>query len=328
VTTGVCALLLAAAGAVRAQEAPPPTQAAADQAPVPPQTSTPEYQVGPGDLLSITVTGLKEFAPSTRVSNSGKLHLPYLGVLRVNEMTVSQLEAQVAELLRQNGLVKEPWVSVKVVQYRAQPVYALGEVMAPGQFVIKDEMYLIDLLTLAGGLNEVATPIGHLYRRRAGAEDLPPGEVATDEAIPIDFQALNEGRRPDLNLKLRGGDVLYVPQRRKDFYYVVGDVMSAGAFELKSDAPTVLVTRALAMAGGPGRTAKANKGILVRQSPEGAREEIPVDFNAILHGKKPDFPVAANDIIFVPGSQAKTLALGLLGALPMVVVQTGASTVR
>ena len=111
--------------------------------------------------------------------------------------------------------MNEAWVNVRVDQYRAQPVYVLGEVMSPGQFVIKDEMYLTDLITLSGGFNEKATPTGFLYRRREPVAGAPAGDVPTDDAIAIDFAALNEGTRPELNVKLRGGDVLYVPERRR-----------------------------------------------------------------------------------------------------------------
>ena len=41
-----------------------------------------------------------------------------------------------------------------------------------------------------------------------------------------------------------------------------------------------------------------------------------MDFAAILKGKQPDFAVRPNDILFVPGSGAKTLGYGLLGVIP------------
>lgn len=278
----------------------------------------PGYRIGPGDLLSIGVSNVKQFDQTVRVSNTGKIHVPFLGVLKVADMTPSELERLVTERLREDGLVKDPWVSVSIQQYRAQPVYILGEVMDPGQFVIRDEMYLIDLITLAGGFNDVATPVGFLYRRRpdAGTADAQP-----DEAIEINFRALNEGLQPELNVKLRGGDVLYVPQRRKEFFYVVGDVNQPGAYELP-DPAMMLSSQAVAKAGGPMRTAKLSKAILVRFDEQGRRLELPVDIKAVFEGRKPEVRILPNDILFVPGSTAKTLAYGLLGAVPMAVERT------
>ncbi len=52
---------------------------------------------------------------------------------------------------------------------------------------------------------------------------------------------------------------------------------------------------------------------------KGERQELPVNFADILKGKKEDFVVRANDIIFVPGSNAKSIGYGLLNAAPSVI---------
>lgn len=313
IVAGLCAVAPAAAQ-------PPAAPSAPASSPAPTEPSQPplskDYRIGPGDRLTISVSGLNELGHSTRVSNTGKIHLPYVGIMKISGLTSGELEALVAAQLRERGLVNSAWVSVRVDQYRAQPVYVLGEVMSPGQFVIKDEMYLVDLITLAGGFNEVATPVGYLYRRKDAAGALPEGEVPADEAMPIDFAALNEGTRPELNVKLRGGDVLYVPQRRKEYFFVVGDVGVPGHYEFAQGVPAVPLTQAVAKAGGPLRTAKMSAGMLVRVNSAGVREEIKVDFKAILEGRQPDVDVRPNDIVFIPGSSAKTLGYGLLGALP------------
>lgn len=288
-----------------------------------------DYRVGPGDLLAISVSQIQQLGVSSRVSNSGKLRVPRLGVMKVTDMTTAELEAEISKQLKERELVKDAWVSVRVTQYRARPVYILGEVMMPGQFVIQQDMYLVDLLTLAGGLNEVATPVGFLYRRKPNAGELPNGEAVTEEAIPIDFQALSEGTRPELNLKLRGGDVLYVPERRKKYYYIVGEVNGPGFFELASAAEgTLRLSQAIAKAGGPLRTAKMSAGILVRKNAAGERQELPVDFKAILDGRQPDELIQADDIVFIPGSSVKTLAYGFLGILPNVAASQSVDRIK
>ena len=57
-------------------------------------------------------------------------------------------------------------------------------------------------------------------------------------------------------------------------------------------------------------------GVLVHFNPDGTREEIKVDFKAILEGRHPDVSVRPNDIVFIPGSAGKTIGYGLLGAIP------------
>jgi hypothetical protein len=62
-----------------------------------------------------------------------------------------------------------------------------------------------------------------------------------------------------------------------------------------------------------------SQGILVRYTETGERQELPVNFAEIMSGKKEDFLVQANDIVFVPSSAAKSIGYGLLGAVPGVI---------
>ncbi|MEW5976931.1 MAG: polysaccharide biosynthesis/export family protein [Acidobacteriota bacterium] len=288
-----------------------------------------DYQVGPADVLSVSILGVRAFDLAgsgglvVNVSNSGKIRLPYLGVLRVAGMTTSQLEGRIAERLREKSLVMDAQVLVQVVDYRAQNVYILGEVMQPGQYLLRDDMYVADLVSLGMGFNEVSSRFVYLYRHSStssgtGHSDWadPAREASLEEAIRIDVRAVLNGNRPDLNLKLRGGDILYCPQHRPERYYVVGAVMNPGAMEIPVDNQQVLASQAIAFAGGPSRTAKMSKGLVITTDEKGRRQELAVDFNGILKGRKPDFVVKANDIIFIPGSEAKTLGYGLLGIVP------------
>lgn len=290
--------------------------ASADEAP----GAAVEYRLGPGDVISVGVFGVPGLTKSARISNSGKLHFPNLGVLQVAGMTAQELELDIAKRLSTAELVKNPTVQVVVSQYRAQPVYILGEVMMPGQFVITDEMRVLDLLTLTAGLNEAASDTAYLYRRKvthaAGDGSATAQEAATEEeVIPLDLPAITSGADPSLNLKLRGGDILYVPARAKRRYFVVGDVQQTGAFEIPQG-QRLLAMEAIAKAGGPTRTAKAEKGVVIRYGENGARQELALNLNAILKGKKQDMEIMPNDVIYVPGSSAKTLGYGLLNMLP------------
>lgn len=97
--------------------------------------------------------------------------------------------------------------------------------------------------------------------------------------------------------------------------------MSPGAYAMP-DEQVLLVSQAMALAGGPIRTAKMNKGVLVRYDGTGRREELQVNFSDILKGRKPDFAIKPDDIIFIPGSTIKSIGYGLLGIIPSVATQT------
>jgi protein involved in polysaccharide export with SLBB domain len=100
----------------------------------------------------------------------------------------------------------------------------------------------------------------------------------------------------------------------------VGDVKTPGAYGLPRRGE-VTAAQAIIYAGGPLRTAKTGSGFLMRHDETGTRQAVPVDFAAILKGKKPDFPVRPDDIIYIPSSTKKTIGVGMLDMIPGLVIQ-------
>ncbi len=135
------------------------------------------------------------------------------------------------------------------------------------------------------------------------------------ETIRIDLRELLERGRMDLNIPIQGGDVVQIPEKQIARFYVIGDVNRPGAYELPTE-NQLFVTQALAWAGGPMRTAKKSKGVLVRYDERGGRQEMAINVDDIMKGKNPDITVMPNDVIFLPGSTAKSIGYGLLGVLP------------
>ena len=195
-------------------------------------------------------------------------------------------------------------------------------------------MTLMDLVFIAGGIDFTAANKGFLHRRTsAGAPAWRPTQVQADfrgaarprpavasqgaEVVEIDLRPMKDGSVIERNITLRNGDVFYVPRRKIEVVYVIGDVISAGAFELPEDKP-LTASKAISWAGGPSKTAKMKNGILMRYDADGTRRELPVDFAAVLRGDQPDVEVRPNDIIFLPGSHGKTLGLGFLNSIPNV----------
>jgi polysaccharide biosynthesis/export protein len=323
-------------------------QPAANPTPVlDPQVGGADYEVGPGDELGIKVVGVREFDQSVRVSNSGRIRVPYVGIVFAAGMTVVELEREIAQKIRDHELVNEPVVRVQVAQQRARPAFIVGEVTTPGQFVITGDMYLLELITRAGGLTPGADATGLLYRRgtpkpsvtaRVSAGDTPLDEpappppppvdpVPSDEGrsdegqvIPINLDELREGTNPELNIPLQGGDVFYIPRRQSRTFYIIGDVGLPGAYNMPRRGD-VTATQAIIYAGGPMLTAKNRSGFLMRHDASGVRQAIPVDFPAIVKGEKPDIPVQTNDIIFIPNSPVKTIGVGLLNLIPRLLQQ-------
>jgi polysaccharide export outer membrane protein len=306
-----------------------------------------DYKLGTGDVVKVEILGNDELSQEYRIENSGRITAPLLGEISAEGLTAEELEAKIAAELKEKHLINNPEVLVYIDSYEAKPIYIVGEVDNPGEYVMSQQLTLMDALFLAGGLDYTASRYGFLHRRITDHDKgtaLPEGEqirekplfnvlmdglVSTGtilkypeaatpdtEVIKIDLQPFKEGNIVEPNIKLRKGDVFVVPRRNVQFYYVIGDVLSPGAYEIPDKKEPLLASQAISWAKGPSKTAKMSQGMLVRYGQDGTRIEKKVDYAAILHGEQSDFTVLPNDIIFIPGSKAKTLGYGLLGIIP------------
>jgi len=292
-----------------------------------------DYRLGPGDRLQIEVVGAGPFSgfQSVRISNEGDINLAYVGLVKAADLTAAELEARIARALKEKKLLKDPEVLVFIEEYRHKPIYVLGDVDVPGEYIMTQDLYLMDAILMAGGLDYTSADTAYLHRRKPGAPPPTEAELSQDptgqklkdvvEVIEVDLLPMKQGEMLKTNPLMRAGDVLFVPERKVDYYYVIGDVLRAGIFEIPQKGE-LLASRAIAYGGGPTRTAKMSDGLLVRYDEQGNRKEIPVDFAAILDGRQPDFPIQPNDIIFIPGSTAKNVGYGMLGIIPSLLTKT------
>jgi polysaccharide biosynthesis/export protein len=113
-----------------------------------------------------------------------------------------------------------------------------------------------------------------------------------------------------MNLVIHSGDVVTIP--RAKLVYVIGQVRKPGGFVLR-DPREMSVLKALSMAEGlMPNAALGNARILRQTEPHAQRKEIFVDVKAILAGKSADQELLPDDVLLVPTSTAKTVAMRLL----------------
>jgi polysaccharide biosynthesis/export protein len=251
-----------------------------------------EYRIGPDDLLEITVFEYPDMNTSARVTASGRVTLPLLGVVEVAALTPRELEIELQGRLR-DGFLKDPHVTVFLGEYGSQPVSVVGAVRQPDIYQIRGRKFLLDMIALAGGLDDEAGKTIQILRRN---------NTGALETIEIDTEQLFVQGRTDLNLPIRAGDTINVPESGSIF--VVGEVDSPGEFPLRGGR-NVTVTQALALGGGLGEDPKESDAFITRLHLDGTREEIPVDLDKVIKNEAEDVVMQPNDVLFVPGSPTK-----------------------
>src|SRR5262245_52670073 len=77
-----------------------------------------DYRLGSGDLLRVNVFGSPELSGEVRISESGNITYPLIGQVQVAGKSPTQVEAQLVSAFVEGGYLKQPQVSVLVVEYR------------------------------------------------------------------------------------------------------------------------------------------------------------------------------------------------------------------
>jgi len=293
----------------------------------PVDASSDGYRVGRNDRIRIDVFGAEMFSGEFRVEETGEISYPLLGGIPVEGNTPRELEALIESRLRETYM-KDPRVSIQVVEVQSHGVSVIGAVNSPGVYQVTGRSTLLEVLALAQGLTETAGNTVHVLRANGdeapmtdsalagnldGSAEAPIGGIADDpNVVEVDLGALLDGGPGGDNIEVLPGDIVQV--RPAGLVYVVGEVNRPGGFTVPSGGP-VTVLQALAMAEGLGRTASASSAFIVRQGQGGARNEIPVDLEEVLEGSAPPPSLLPRDVLFVPSNRSKAWALGIVNAL-------------
>jgi polysaccharide export outer membrane protein len=286
-----------AAGAAQAGAAAAQAGAAAAQAG--PDAAAADYQIGPADILKITVYGHDDLTQSVLVQPDGTFTYPLVGRVKGSDMTPAELEKKIVILLAR-GFIRNPQVTVVVQEYRSKTVYVVGEVARPGPYPIAGRTTLVEVLAKAGPTPNAGAEVVVVRPRQAvGGPVLPTevvvveGEAAEGEPVAADrpkadvfrvaMSAIQAGDM-EQNLSLQPNDTVFVPQAPKVF--VSGEVRNPGAYGWF---PGMTTRQLISVAGGLTPDGSDGRLKVVRQV-DGKSEEDKI---------KLDDPVKPGDTIVV-----------------------------
>ena len=243
-TAALALLAGAAAVPVVAQQPAPPASIAA-----------PEYRLGAGDVVRISVYQSPDLTLETRLTEAGIVSYPLLGPVRLGGHSVTAAEKLIADGLRSGNFVKNPQVTIVVLQVRGNQASVLGQVNRPGRYPIEvADMRLTDLLAMAGGTAATGGDVVVVTGTRNGA----PFRIEVD--LPTVFAPGGSGK----DIRILNGDSIWID--RQPLIYIYGEVQRPGSMRLERD-----MTLMQALAAGGGLTLRGTeKGIRVhRKSPAG-----------------------------------------------------------
>jgi polysaccharide export outer membrane protein len=308
-----------------------------------------DYQIGPEDLLEISVLEAPDLNRTVRVSDDGAISLALLGSIQVAGLSTRELQADLEDRLR-HTYMKNPQVGVFVQETRSHPVSVFGAVEKPGVYQIRYAKTLVEVLSMAQGLANDAGDTVIVMRHPGDTADpalaslfstnstlaidrpsqiamsapdpsgLATGESSGTESIAINLKDLLDSSNPSSNVLVYPGDLVKVA--RAGIVYVVGQVHKPGGFLLKTN-ENISVLQAIALAEGvtPNSKGKDARIFLAGGSTESPKE-IAINLDKILAGKVAAPSLKPNDVLFVPSSAGKEAlhvleqsTAGIVGAL-------------
>jgi polysaccharide export outer membrane protein len=292
-------LVLLMVSAVNAQEpeAAPPAPATTAQ-----PAANPNYKIGPGDVLDVTVSKNAELSRAgLRVGNNGTIQLP---MLDTDVPAACMTERELADSIKENyrKYLVNPYVNVTVREFNSNPVAVIGAVNSPGRFQLQRQIRLVELLTFVNGPSKTAGQTVEIIRDGGRSHCEGPTLIKPDgegqELLSVNLANSfknSEGGNP----LIFAGDIVRIAEADQLNAYIQGSVRASLAISLKEP---VTLTQAIAMAGGASPGAETTKVKIRRQIPNSInREEILANVKAINQGKSDDILLLPNDIVDVPG---------------------------
>jgi polysaccharide export outer membrane protein len=234
----------------------------------------PDYEIGPEDILKVTVYGHEDLTQTVLVQPDGTFTFPLVGRVKGDAMTPKQLEGKIATLLAR-GFIRNPQVTVVVQEYRSKTIFVVGEVARPGSYPLTGQrMTLVEILAKAGPMTVNAGAEVVVVRPAPDAAVSGPvlptqvgeGGEAKAEVFRINVRDMQAGSMEG-NIELRPKDTVFVPQAPKVF--VTGEVRTPGAYPWF---PGMTARQLISVSGGLNPEGSDSRLKVVRESGGESRE--------------------------------------------------------
>jgi len=158
------------------------------------------YQLGPEDVLLISVWKDEHLTREVVVRPDGMISFPLVGDVPAEGRTVEELRIDLAKRLIK--YIPAVNITVAVIKPLSYKVYVVGRVAKPGEFLVGHYTDVLQALSLAGGLTPFAAENDIKVVRRV---------MGQQQTFPFRYGDVRKGVELEQNIILQRGDVVMVP---------------------------------------------------------------------------------------------------------------------
>ncbi len=159
-----------------------------------------DYVIGPEDVLGVLFWRETEMSGDVTVRPDGRITLPLIGDVVAAGLTPvalkSNLQAAAAKFLT------DPNATIVVREIKSRQVFITGEVSNPGAYPLTGPRTVMQLIALAGGVNEFADKNAIAVIRV---------ENGQQRRFSFKYEDVARGKSLQQNILLKPGDTVVVP---------------------------------------------------------------------------------------------------------------------
>jgi polysaccharide export outer membrane protein len=160
----------------------------------------PGYTIGSEDVLTVVFWREKDLSTDVVVRPDGLITLPLLNDVQAAGLTPEQLRTRLTTAA--GKYVTEPTVTVVVKAINSRKVFITGQVVRGGPFPLGGPITVLQLIAMAGGLQEFAKGDKIIILRTEDGKSI---------SFPFNYNEVIRGRNLKQNIELKPGDTVLVP---------------------------------------------------------------------------------------------------------------------
>lgn len=180
------------------------------------------YRIGPADTLAVRVVGQPEYSlEKVTVSPVGRVYHPLVGDVEVVGLTISGATEKLTLALAE--FIREPHVSVSLLEANSAKIGVLGDVTHPGIVLMSRPMTVLEAISAAGGVTDLGS--------RSDITLLRQGSDGSMRTFKVNLKRVMEAKAgPEGNPMLEAGDTLIVHGNFKKTLSTITQLAGFGSF--------------------------------------------------------------------------------------------------
>lgn len=180
------------------------------------------YKIGPSDMIAVRVLGQPDYTlEKVQVSPVGRIYHPLVGDVDVAGLTISRLTEKLT--LQLGEYIREPKVSVSLIEANSAKIGVLGDVNHPGIVLMARPMAVMDAIAASGGVSDFGSKSNVTILRQVGD--------GTMRTMKVNVKRIMEGKAgAEENVILQAGDTVIVHGNFKKTMSTITTLAGFGSF--------------------------------------------------------------------------------------------------